>query len=83
MRFTSPDGAVHIPSLGVLYPEGLHEGDRVWVEYDRANPDLVKVAGRGFTLALLPLGIILVLTWIVAGPLLWWLHLRRRAETRS
>lgn len=80
VRFAGPDGAVHIPSQGVLYPQGLREGNTVWVEYDRADTDLVKVAGRGFTLALLPLGIIVLITWVVAGPALWWLHLRRRTD---
>lgn len=77
VRFTTPDGTVHIPPQGVLYPGGLDKGDRVWVQYDTRNTDLVKIANRGFTVALLPLGIIVLVTWLIAGPLLWWLHLRR------
>ena len=29
VRYQTPDGAEHIPSVGVLYPEGLSEGDTV------------------------------------------------------
>ena len=39
---------------GVLYPTGLAEGQRVRVEYRRANPDLVRVSGRSWTLAAWP-----------------------------
>lgn len=77
VRFATPDGAVHIPSRGVLYPGGLHQGDKVWVQYDTRNTDLVKIANRGFTVALLPLGVIVLVTWLVAAALLWWLHLLR------
>lgn len=73
VSFTTPDGSVHIPPNGVLYPAGLHAGDKVWVNYDLTDPGLVRVAGRGFSLALLPIGSVLVVTWAVIGPLLWWL----------
>ena len=81
VSFTTADGSVCIPSNGVLYPEGLHAGDRVRVVYDATNPELVKVAGRDFTLALLPVGTVVLITWFVAAPLLWWL--RRRPARKA
>ncbi|AKK02239.1 DUF3592 domain-containing protein [Corynebacterium epidermidicanis] len=49
-------GIFHSPRAGVLYPSGLGEGQRVWVEYAKGNPELVKVEGRTWTLSLLPAG---------------------------
>ncbi len=83
VRFSTPDGVVHIPSEGVLYPQGLRVGDKVWVQYDTTNTDLVKVAGRGFSLALLPIGTVILVTWIVLAPLLWWLRRTRAATERE
>ncbi|MPY78788.1 MAG: hypothetical protein GEV04_09850 [Actinophytocola sp.] len=82
VRFETTDGAVRISQDGVLYPEGLTEGQLVHVEYDVTNPDLVRVAGRSFTLSLLPAGTTVVLAWLVAGPLLWWLR-RRESHLRE
>ncbi|MPZ01040.1 MAG: hypothetical protein GEU97_24365 [Actinophytocola sp.] len=79
VRFETSDGAVHISQDGVLYPEGLVEGQLVHVEYDATNPDhLVRVAGRTFTLSLLPAGTTIAITWLIAAPLAVWL--RRRAS---
>lgn len=79
VRFVTPDGTVVIPSTGVLYPGGLATGERVRVEYDTANTELVRVAGRDFRLALLPVGLSIAICWAVVGPLLWWLVRRGRA----
>lgn len=76
VRFETTDGAVHISQDGVLYPGGLVEGQLVHVEYDVTNPDLVRVAGRTFTLSLLPAGVTIAVTWLIAGPLVWWLRRR-------
>lgn len=81
IRFETPDGVVHIPANGVLYPGGLVAGDLVRIEYDAANPDLARVAGRTATLTLLPLGTTVLITWVVAGGLLFWI--RQRARTRT
>jgi hypothetical protein len=78
VRFQTPDGAEHIPSVGVLYPEALAERQVVRVEYEQGNPDLVRVAGRGATLTLLPVGTTMLVTWLVVIPLVIWL--RRRAN---
>ena len=80
VRFVTPDGSVVIPPNGVLYPEGLAAGEQVWVEYDTRNPDVVRVAGRHYQLALLPVGSALAGIWIVVGPVVWWL--RRKTGVR-
>lgn len=77
VRFATPDGAVHSPSQGVLYPEGLEPGQLVRIEYDTDNTELARVAGRTATLALLPVGTFLLAVWAVLGPLVWWLRRRR------
>ncbi|WP_237048232.1 DUF3592 domain-containing protein [Lentzea guizhouensis] len=65
VRYATPDGRVIIPPQGVLYPEGLNVGDNVRVQYDRGNPELVRVAGRTAVLSLLPVGTFLVSVWVV------------------
>ncbi|MFN3600753.1 MAG: hypothetical protein ACK4UY_05125 [Dietzia sp.] len=48
-------GGRHVrPVTGVFYPIGLIEGQRVQVEFRRANPDLVRVSGRSWTVAVVP-----------------------------
>lgn len=74
VRYSTPDGAVHIPPSGVLYPSGLATGELVRVEYDAANPELVRVAGRDVRLAFLPLGTAVFVVWAVLGPAAWWLR---------
>jgi hypothetical protein len=81
IRFETPDGIVHIPANGVLYPGGLVVGDLVRIEYDTTNPDLARVAGRTATLTLLPLGSTILVTWLVATALLWWMRHRARRLT--
>jgi hypothetical protein len=74
--FYTPDGAEHIPQVGVLYPAGLRVGDVVEVEYRQDNPELVRVAGRGAVVTLLPVGLTLVGVWAVIIPAVWWLRRR-------
>jgi hypothetical protein len=76
VRFFTPDGAEHIPQTGVLYPAGLKVGDVVQVEYKQDNPELVRVAGRGAVVTLLPVGLTLLVVWAVIGPAVWWLRRR-------
>lgn len=77
IRYETPDGMVHIPPNGVLYPGGLAEGQVVRIEYDRSDPDeLVRVAGRNMSLTLLPVGSTMLITWAVVAPAL--LLLRRQ-----
>jgi hypothetical protein len=79
VRFVTPDGTVNIPDTGVLYPQGLIAGERVRVEYDTQNPQLVRVAGRDYQLAFLPVGTAILIAWAVLAPTLWWLRRRRRS----
>ena len=74
VRFATPDGAVHSPSQGLLYPEGLEPGQLVRIEYDTADPEGARVAGRTAVLALLPIGTFLLAVWAVLLPLIWWLR---------
>ena len=76
IRFYSRDGAEHVPQVGVLYPSGLAVGDVVEVEYNQENPELVRVAGRGAVVTLLPVGLTVVGLWAVLVPAVWWLRRR-------
>lgn len=80
VRFTTDDGRVIIPPGGVLYPAGLQEGQLVRVEYDKDNPDLVRVAGRDMSVAVLPVFSAIGAVWLVVLPAYW---LLRRAASRS
>ena len=74
-------GVYHSPPDGLLYPTGLGKGQNVWVTYAKSNPDLVKVEGREWTLAIIPaLSVGVVATLITA--VLWKLisFFTRRAE---
>lgn len=76
IRFYTPDGAEHVPQVGVLYPADLQAGDVVEVEYNQANPEQVRVAGRGAVVTLLPVGLTLLVVWAVVIPSVWWLRRR-------
>lgn len=78
VSFVTPDGVTHNPELGVLYPTGLTAGQRIAVEYARSDPDLVRVTGRDARVALIPAGSVIIVTWLVAGPML--VYLRRRSS---
>lgn len=76
VRFTVANGETVVPEGGVLYPRGLVPGTTVAVEYDVTAPDLVRVAGRSALDGVLPLGVTVLLTWLVLAPPA--LALRRR-----
>ncbi|KUI39076.1 DUF3592 domain-containing protein [Mycobacterium sp. GA-2829] len=67
IEFVTPDRVTYRPELGVLYPSELETGMRIYVEYDRNNPDLVRVRDRNASLAIIPAGSIAVVGWLVAG----------------
>lgn len=71
VEYQDDQGIYHLPATGVLYPTGLGEGQNVWVTYARHDPDLVKVEGRGWTLAVLPAVSVGVVATALTG-LLWW-----------
>ncbi|MGH4011363.1 MAG: DUF3592 domain-containing protein [Pseudonocardiaceae bacterium] len=79
VQFAVPDGRVYSPKEGVAYPSGLQVGQLVRVEYDRVDPEQVRVAGRTWATGVVPAVITLVVLWALVAPLTWWL--RRRGRT--
>ena len=81
IEFVTPDRVTYRPELGVLYPSELDTGMRIYVEYDKNNPDLVRVQDRNASLAIIPAGSIEVVGWLIAGAALLAVTLvERRAE---
>lgn len=70
IEFVTPDRVTYRPELGVLYPSELSDGMRIYVEYDRNNPNLVRVQHRNAALAIIPAGSIAVVGWLAAAGLL-------------
>lgn len=70
IEFVTPGRVTYRPELGVLYPSELAEGMRIYVEYDREDPNLVRVKGRSATLAIVPAGSVAVVCWLVGGLML-------------
>lgn len=68
--FQDEKGIFHSPATGLLYPTGLGEGQRVWVNYAKSDPDLVKVEGREWTLSVIPALSVGSVVTVIAG-LLW------------
>ncbi|MEC3975302.1 hypothetical protein [Amycolatopsis sp. H20-H5] len=81
INFQTPDGIVHSPANGVLYPDGLAADQLVRIEYDVSDPELARVAGRSAVLTLLPLGSTIGFTWLVAAPILWWIRRQNQRAT--
>jgi len=54
----------------VLYPSELADGMRIYVEYDKEDPNLVRVQYRNAALAIIPAGSVALVGWLVAGALL-------------
>ncbi|BDU08758.1 membrane protein [Nocardia cyriacigeorgica] len=78
VMYVTPDGVTHNPKVGVLYPTNLTKGEHINVEYNRADPDLVRVAGRDVRVAIPPALSVIAVTWALALPTLW--ILRRMAR---
>jgi hypothetical protein len=70
IEFVTPDRVTYRPELGVLYPSELADGMRIYVEYDKNDPNLVRVQHRNAALAIIPAGSIAVVGWLVAAGLL-------------
>lgn len=83
IEFVTPDRVTYRPELGVLYPSELDTGMRIYVEYDKNNPDLVRVQHRNASLAIIPAGSIAVVGWLIGGVALAGVTLleRRLAQT--
>lgn len=67
IEFVTPDRITYRPELGVLYPSELATGMRIYVEYDKKNPNLVRVQHRTAMLAIIPAGSIAVVGWLIAA----------------
>jgi hypothetical protein len=76
VQFAVPKGRVYRPDEGVAYPSGLRVGQLVRVEYDSADPDQVRVAGRAWVQGVTPAVVTLAALWLVAVPATWWLRCR-------
>ena len=80
IEFVTPDRITYRPELGVLYPSELAEGMRIYVEYDKNDPDLVRVQYRNASLAIIPAGSIAVVGWLIGGVLLAGLAVAERRQ---
>jgi hypothetical protein len=83
IEFVTPDRVTYRPELGVLYPSELENGMRIYVEYDKNNPDLVRVQDRNASLAIIPAGSIALVGWLVAVAALAGVTLLERRRTPS
>lgn len=67
IEFVTPNRVTYRPELGVLYPSELATGMRIYVEYDKRNPNLVRVQHRTAKLSIIPAGSIAVVGWLIAA----------------
>lgn len=66
IEFVTPERVTYRPELGVLYPSHLATGMRIYVEYNKDDPNLVRVQHRNAGLAIIPAGSIAVVAWLAA-----------------
>lgn len=88
IEFVTPERVTYRPELGVLYPSELSTGMRIYVEYNKNDPNLVRVQHRNAGLSIIPAGSIAVVGWLVAMAALVVLalldkRLDRRAESTA
>jgi hypothetical protein len=83
VRFTVANGEVWVPEHGVFYPRGLQPGNKVAVEYDVTDPEVVRVAGRSAVGSVGPLLLGVLGSWLVLGPLALWIRRRKAAAARA
>ena len=83
IEFVTPERVTYRPELGVLYPSELATGMRIYVEYDKSDPDLVRVQHRNASLSIIPAGSLIVVGWIVAGAALVGLAMIEKRLDRS
>lgn len=70
IEFVTPERVTYRPELGVLYPSHLATGMRIYVEYNKNDPNLVRVQHRNAGLAIIPAGSIAVVGWLGAVAIL-------------
>jgi hypothetical protein len=83
IEFVTPERVTYRPELGVLYPSELSTGMRIYVEYNKRDPNLVRVQHRNAGLAIIPAGSIAVVAWLVASVVLVGLTLLDRRLDRD
>lgn len=84
IEFVAPDRVTYRPELGVLYPSELAPGMRIYVEYDKNSPNLVRVKDRNAKLAIVPAASTAVMGWLVGGLMLAGLvRLEQRVNNRT
>jgi hypothetical protein len=83
IEFVTPDRVTYRPELGVLYPSELDTGMRIYVEYDKNDPDLVRVQDRNASLAIIPAGSIAVVGWLIASAALFGVAFVERRMARE
>jgi hypothetical protein len=84
IEFVTPQRVTYRPELGVLYPSELATGMRIYVEYNKKDPNLVRVQHRNAGLAIIPAGSIAVVGWLAAAVVLGGLALLdRRLDRRD
>jgi hypothetical protein len=66
IEFVTPERVTYRPELGVLYPSELATGMRIYVEYNKNDPNLVRVQHRNSGLAIIPAGSIAAVCWLAA-----------------
>ena len=66
IEFVTPERVTYRPELGVLYPSELSTGMRIYVEYNKNDPNLVRVQHRNAGLSIIPAGSIAVVAWLIA-----------------
>ncbi len=66
IEFVTPERVTYRPELGVLYPSELATGMRIYVEYNKNDPNLVRVQHRNAGLAIIPAGSLAVVSWLIA-----------------
>jgi hypothetical protein len=74
VQFAGPDGTVYRPDAGLAYPSGSQVGQLVRVEYDSADPDQVRIAGRSWAQGVASASITLMALWVLVAPATWWLR---------
>lgn len=80
IEFIGADGATIRPVNGVLYPGLLSPGQRFQVDYSTADPQIVRVAGRTASLGTLGIVFVLLGTYAVTVPAIWWCRRRSGAS---
>jgi hypothetical protein len=84
VEFVTPERVTYRPELGVLYPSELSTGMRIYVEYNKNDPNLVRVQHRNAGLAIIPAGSIAVVGWLGAAVALFALAmLDKRLDRRD